>query len=166
MSVYCLSGQEVKRNRFIEKTVQKRLKKNLKVVTDMPFLNVFRHEKNFRYMSGINIDLDALYTTMGLAKPFSPLVDEELPLNDLLVLYVNKTFIHRMSETDFFEFLALSRRLCWDVVFVVENKAIFLHSPFDLLIDFNLSFETAIPFMPTRLEHYSGHLTHSYAYSL
>ncbi|MGF7409109.1 hypothetical protein [Providencia rettgeri] len=166
MSIYCLSGQSTKKNTFIQKTVQKRLKKNLRVVTDMPFLNIFRHEKNFHYLRGLHIDINELYTAMGLSKPFSPLVDEEIPLNDLLILYVGKTFIHRMSETDFFEFLALSRRLCWDVMFVVEDAAIFNGSCLNLLIDFSLSFETPIPFIPSRIQYYFGRLPHSYAYSL
>ncbi|HGY1114744.1 hypothetical protein [Providencia rettgeri] len=166
MSIYCLSGQSSKKNKFIQKTVQKRLQKNLRVVTDMPFLNIFRHEKNFHYLRGLHIDIDELYTTMGLTKPFSPLVDEEIPFNDLLILYVNKTFINGLSETDFFEFLAMSRRLCWDVVFVVEDAAIFNGSCLNLLIDFSLLFEMSIPFIPTRIEYHFGRLTHAYAYSL
>lgn len=166
MSIYCLSGQSAKKDKFIQKTVQKRLKKNFKVVTNIPFLNRFRYEKNFRYLRGVKIDIDGLYTTMGLSKPFSPLVGEEIPFNDLLILHIGKIFIDSISKTDFYDFLAQSRRLCWDVIFVVEDAAIFNSSCLNLLIDFSLSFETSMPFIPSRVQYYYGRLTHSYAYSL
>lgn len=166
MSIYCLSGQNAKKDKFIQKTVQKRLKKNLKVVTDIPFLNRFRYEKNFRYLRGLKIDIDELYTTMGLSKPFSPLVDEDVSFNDLLILHINKTFINGISKTDFFEFLALSRRLCWDVVFVVEDASIFNGSFLQRFIDFSLSFEKTILFAPIRINYNFSHSTHAYAYSL
>ena len=166
MSIYCLSGQSTKKQQFIQKSVQKRLNKNLNVVVNMPFLNIFRHKKNFRYISGLKINVDSLYAKMGLSKPFSPLVDEEISFNDLLILYVDNAFISDVPETDFFEFLALSRRLCWDVVFVVDNASIFNGSFLNQLIDFSASFETTIPLIPSRIEYHFGRLTHSYAYSL
>ncbi|HEM8209826.1 TPA: hypothetical protein U2M19_000626 [Providencia rettgeri] len=166
MSIYCLSGQSTKKNKFIQKTVQKRLQKNLRVVTNISFLNIFRHEKNFRYLRGLKIDVNELYTTMGLSKPFSPLVDGEVSFNDLLILHIGKIFIDGISKTDFYDFLAQSRRLCWDVVFVVEDAVIFNGLFLNKLIDFSLSFETSIPFIPTRIEYHFGRLTHAYAYSL
>ncbi|MEQ4669433.1 hypothetical protein AB7W30_22760 [Providencia manganoxydans] len=166
MSIYCFSGNQDKKLKFIRKTVLKRLDKNLNVVTNMGELTVFMKSPYFTYLPDMMRDFNPFYSAMGLALPFSPLCDDDPVYKDLLILRLDKPFFDIGLETDFLDFLALSRRLCWDVIFVIDNIDDLSHKMVKLLIDFSVSFDNTFSFTPSRIKCGLGDFTYAYSYSI